>query len=496
LRRAVIAVVLIATALPAPALAAFPGQNGKIAFVGSTGFQTGIATVNPDGSERTQLTSNSSDLAPTWSPDGTRIAFMRERPEPCDTDPCGYDTWVMNADGSGAALAIPDAWSPTWSPRGDKIAFMARVPNFDWSLWVANTDGSERTQIFAPPDITELGLPAWSPSGQEIAFQYDGPPEVFCEFDDCVTFHPMRVGAISPAGGSMRDIDYGLRPAWSPNGSRIAFVTATDHDTTEPPGYIGVMNADGSARQLLADGGNPAWSPDGTKIVFSGLQVMNSDGSGRTTVGEPQIGGLDPDWQPIPYPGYARPKSAPSVRVSLVPAFTLCTSPNREHGPPLAYGSCNPPAPESGELTLGTGAEGFVRYRAVVGSPATLADDADIAVRVQISDVREPATSADYAGAVRAESIVRIVDRGSGGPATVVDVLFPLLTQCTPTQEETVGSDCSLNTTLDALIPDAIAEGRRTVLQVDQVSVADGGPDADPWTEPNTVLLRQGVFVP
>lgn len=59
-----------------------------------------------------------------------------------------------------------------------------------------------------------------------------------------------------------------------------------------------------------------------------------------------------------------------------------------------------------------------------------------------------------------------------------------------------MGSDCSLNTTLDALIPDAIAEGRRTVLQLGQVRVADGGPDADPWTEPNTVLLRQGVFVP
>jgi hypothetical protein len=117
-------------------------------------------------------------------------------------------------------------------------------------------------------------------------------------------------------------------------------------------------------------------------------------------------------------------------------------------------------------------------------------------VRVQIADVREQATLADYAGAVRAESTARLVDRGSGGPATVVDVVFPLLTQCTPTPDETVGSDCSLNTTLDALIPGAIAEGRRTVLQLAQVSVADGGPDADTWTEPNTVLLRQGLFVP
>jgi WD40-like Beta Propeller Repeat len=306
----------------------------------------------------------------------------------------------------------------------------------------------------------------------------------------------VRVGGTRPSGGSLRDIGYGMEPTWSPSAHRIAFVTFPDHDTTDPPGYIGVMNPDGSARQFLAPGGRPAWSPDGTKIVFSGLQVMNADGSDRTTVGQPQIGGLDPDWQPLPYPGYPRPKSANSVRVSLVPAFTPCSSPNRVHGPPLAYGSCNPPAAESGELTVGTGAEGFVRYRALSGNPATLADEADIALRVQISDVREQATLADYAGAVRGESTVRLVDRASGGPATVVDVLFPLLTQCTPTEDASAGSDCSLSTTLDALIPDAIAEGQRTVLELGQVRVADGGPDADPLTEPNTVLLRQGLFVP
>ena len=505
LRRLCVAAVLVgAAAAPAPALAAFPGQNGKIAFRGSNGIADGIAVVNPDGTQRTQLTANSTDGAPTWSPDGTRIAFTRQEAPPCDTNPCGYDVWVMNADGSGAALAIPDARSPTWSPTGDKIAFVARIPNHDRSLWVANPDGSGRTQIYSPDDFPCgcFGLPAWSPTGQEIAFQQQGSPEFFCEFDDCTTFYPVRVGSTNPFGGGLRDIGYGGEPAWSPSGDRIAFVTFADHDTTEPGGYIGVMNADGSARQFLADGGGaPAWSPDGTKIVFSGLQVMNADGSGRTSVGQPQIGGLDPDWQPLPYPGYPRPKGATPMRVSLVPAFDACTAPNRAHGPPLAFGSCNPPAPASAQLTVGAAPanmSGSVRYAAIVGDPSTPADEADLELRVEISDVRVSGSLADYAGEVEARASTRMTDRtGSGGdPATATDVRFPLTTPCTPTADTTVGSSCSLTTTLDTLIPGAVVERQRTVLQLGQVQVVDGGSDGDTATEPNTVFLRQGIFVP
>ena len=69
-------------------------------------------------------------------------------------------------------------------------------------------------------------------------------------------------------------------------------------------------------------------------------------------------------------------------------------------------------------------------------------------------------------------------------------------TPCTPTAARDGGSTCSLDTTLDALIPGAVVEGQRTMLQLGQVRVVDGGPDDDVATEPNTVFLRQGVFVP
>ena len=74
------------------------------------------------------------------------------------------------------------------------------------------------------------------------------------------------------------------------------------------------------------------------------------DGTNPTVLGL----GAAPDWQPIPINSYARPKSATPFKVSLVPAYTPCTAPNRTHGPPLDSDSCNPPAQASDELTLGT----------------------------------------------------------------------------------------------------------------------------------------------
>ena len=67
-------------------------------------------------------------------------------------------------------------------------------------------------------------------------------------------------------------------------------------------------------------------------------------------------------------------------------------------------------------------------------------------------------------------------------PATATDVRFPLTTPCTPTAATDIGSTCSLDTTLDALIPGAVVERQRTILQLGQVRVVDGGPDGDTAT--------------
>ena len=83
--------------------------------------------------------------------------------------------------------------------------------------------------------------------------------------------------------------------------------------------------------------------------------------------------------------GYPRPAGASPARLSLVPAYSPCTAPNRTHGPPLAFGSCNPPVATSSQATVGTpdalgGAAsfvGFVRYAVDVGTPG-LPEDSDV----------------------------------------------------------------------------------------------------------------------
>jgi ABC-type phosphate transport system substrate-binding protein len=211
---------------------------------------------------------------------------------------------------------------------------------------------------------------------------------------------------------------------------------------------------------------------------------------------------------PIVRYAYPRPKGATPLRVSLVPAFNACTASNRTHGAPLAFPSCNPPVQSSGQLTVGSpdanGAAansiGSARFDVIAGNPATPADEADVKLSTSISDVRKKSDLTDYAGQIQLDPTIRITDRRNGAsgtqPGTVQDVDFPITVGCVTTASTTVGSTCSAVTTLDAVIPGSVPEGKRSVWELGQVIVNDGGPDGVVSTTPNTVFERQGVFVP
>jgi hypothetical protein len=211
----------------------------------------------------------------------------------------------------------------------------------------------------------------------------------------------------------------------------------------------------------------------------------------------------------IPKPtGYPRPKGASPARFALVPAYRQCGTTNRTHGSSLAFGSCAPPAPESPHLTVGTpdvnGAaatsSGFVSWQARFENPATYpptsADDADVGLIVSISDVRLASGLADYTGEVDGETTVRMTDRNGGTPTTVQDWVLGMSIPCFATPDPAIGATCALATTLEALVPGAVSEGQRTILDLSQVNVKDGGADGLASTEPNAQFMRQGVFVP
>src|SRR5207244_4579848 len=103
----------------------------------------------------------------------------------------------------------------------------------------------------------------------------------------------------------------------------------------------------------------------------------------------------------------------------------------------------------------------------------------------------------------RANRPRRITDRnhspspGGPGAATTVPFLFGFDVPCTPDPDPTVGSDCTLTTSVNTLYPGAIVGGKRAIWQMGRGRIDDAGPDGNPdTTADNTVFLDQGVFVP
>jgi hypothetical protein len=273
-----------------------------------------------------------------------------------------------------------------------------------------------------------------------------------------------------------------------------------DRTATAPPDYFaasGTLNfTPGETSKVVTvySNGDTSFEPDEDfKLVISNPMFTSIvDDTGVGTI-------LDDGDQA----GYVRPLAASPVSVPLVVAYAKCNAPNRVHGPPLEYQSCNPPVPLSQYLTVGTfdanGADakavGSVRYRAIPGAPGT-ADEADIALTSKVSDVRGKITLGDYLAELWTTVTVRLTDRVADRQ-TVSDFQFGFAVPCTATADTTIGATCLVSTTADAVLPGAVPEGKRSMWQLGQVQVQDGGEDGEGSTiADNTPFLKQGIFVP
>ena len=219
--------------------------------------------------------------------------------------------------------------------------------------------------------------------------------------------------------------------------------------------------------------------------------------------------------------GHVRPKAASPIRVSLVPAFKPCAAPNRTHGTPLAVPSCAPPVQASGSLTVGeptaNGATansiGSVKLKVKVGVPGP-PDDSDVLITASGTDIRcrsgvstcgsaNAVDGADYTGQLQGTAQIRISDHYNGiastngsDPGTVTDLPFPVVTGCTATPDNTIGSTCVANTSANATVPGVVKDGKRSVVEIEQLQVLDGGPDGLASTGPNELFSVQGLFIP
>jgi Tol biopolymer transport system component len=488
-----------------PAHGAYPGENGKI--VVASGPETlPLYTANPDGSGIQQLTSGP-DQDPVWSPDGERVAFVHGSSTSC---PCMYSIHAVNADGTGDTQITPPTpdflETPTWSPDGARIAF-SRWDGSNYQIWVVDVDGSDLTQVTNTPFV-KVNL-SWSPRGDRIAF--DDFTQVYSIRPDGSDLQTLITVANSPdpPGGTAYAA---INPDWSPDGARLLYqlVYECDGDTC---GDIRIRNLEGTGDTLVvseASGFGPwplaSWAPDATRIVVQGFTIA-PDGTGFA----PGPGGYDADWQPLPVEttgSHIRPKTATPFRVPLVPAAKPCTTPNREHGPPLAFGSCNPPQPGSSYLTAGVGdgspalarSTGSVRMDVQLGAPGA-PEDSDVAIRFSLTNVMRASDLSEYTGELRTELSVRRTDRDGLGFAphsTSMDFPFGFTVPCSPTPGSSLdASSCVSFTSANAVVPLAVKDTNRAVWGLDKLRVYDGGPDEDGDTEAdNSLFMTQGVFVP
>jgi uncharacterized repeat protein (TIGR01451 family) len=207
--------------------------------------------------------------------------------------------------------------------------------------------------------------------------------------------------------------------------------------------------------------------------------------------------------------GYARPRGASPSVVRLVPAYEQCSSGNAMHGGGWNVTSCDPPVQSSGFLTVGTpdvnghvaNMTGLLTLKVVGESPINPnnGDQADVDITAQITDVRLRSDSAAYTGELEGVLGLRITDRlsgpGSTTPATVADAPLPFVFACALAGPD-IGGQCNVATTVDTIMPGLVVEGKRSVWQLSEVKVYDGGPDGDAGTADNTLFAIQGLFTP
>ena len=287
----------------------------------------------------------------------------------------------------------------------------------------------------------------------------------------------------------------------SQNGSRVFFSTpeqlvAGDADA-HPDVYERFL---GSTYLVSLPGSSPAASTFAGALVDGSVVFLNT----RDQVGADTDGLQDAYAVRLPDgAGYPRPRGATPVRFSLVPAAAPCTAPNRMHGPPLAFGSCNPPVSGSPNLTVGVGdgslafakSQGHVRMEVIVGAPGGI-DDSDLGISLALTNVMNKPSLSDYTGELRATADVRLTDRAQGVPATT-ELEFGFTVPCAATADTTLGGDCRVFTSADAVVPGSAAEGTRAIWGLGQMRVFDGGVDGDGDTAgDNSLLAVQGVFVP
>jgi TolB protein len=228
-----------------------------------------LYVMDASGRNVKRLTENfATDVFPSVSRDGTRIAFTR------DID--GYaQIFVMDTHGRHLRMLThghANSGLPAWSPDGRRIAFATdrNAPEEGDEIFVMEADGRRQQPITRNLHSVDDAWPSWAPDGRRLVFARETPSD-------------SAIYIVNVDGTGLRRLTHDTQaldtqPAWSPDGKEIVY----ESDIFMLPGQIFVMHADGTHRRQLTDptvgaSSRPSWSSDGKRIVFMASRADHTD---------------------------------------------------------------------------------------------------------------------------------------------------------------------------------------------------------------------------
>ncbi|MBI4615228.1 MAG: PD40 domain-containing protein [Planctomycetes bacterium] len=201
-----------------------------------------------------RLTSHpASDRYPAVSPDGSMVAFASDRNG-------NWDVFIVPASGPSAVIEVThgegDEIAPEWSPNADRLCYSARDVSGVWNLWIYDRTTQSLSNI--GPGL----FAAWSPDGEWLAFQR--PQQVGGNW---YALWRVRFDGSEPTQVLSRPEWAAIHPAWSADGTRIAFATVHQSRFSQIFGRlwkaddIWTVRADGTDLTNLTDHPAADWSP-------------------------------------------------------------------------------------------------------------------------------------------------------------------------------------------------------------------------------------------
>jgi TolB protein len=250
-----------------------------------------VFLLSPDGSDLTRVTRTPSvEAGLSWSPDGGRVAFTRQRGE-------WVHLFVMDLD-EGEEVHLGPGTNPSWSPDGRYIVYSSPDPTATprSDLFVVRPDGSGRAKLTSGSQWGDYNA-QWSPDGSKILFERY-PADQSGEFGPFADLWVLSSTGITRLTSRQSD-DSGVQDGqWSPDGRFISY-----QDIADDFNAIRIANADGSDDRAIAFRGGLSssadWAPDSRHMVFAdggGLAIGTNRGKREHTLRPGPIN--DPDWAP------------------------------------------------------------------------------------------------------------------------------------------------------------------------------------------------------